>query len=160
MAKQLVFREDARRQLKTGIDTLAKAVATSVSLTAGGSGGAFMPSLFMGAAVGTGLARLIDTFWTGSTPVQSGAFAVVGDLNASPWSWSFGRLTDGGALRNSQIGFGLQPTFSANSNVLFRVPIDHLLHSGDLTVVDRRLGDSLGSDHFSLIVELAHTPAP
>jgi endonuclease/exonuclease/phosphatase (EEP) superfamily protein YafD len=91
---------------------------------------------------------------------QEGAFAVVGDLNASPWSWSFGRLTDGGALRNSQIGFGLQPTFSANSNVLFRVPIDHLLHSGDLTVVDRRLGDSLGSDHFSLIVELAHTPAP
>jgi CIC family chloride channel protein len=57
---------------------LAKAVATSVSLTAGGSGGAFMPSLFMGAAVGTGLARLIDTFWTGSTPIQSGAFAVVG----------------------------------------------------------------------------------
>jgi chaperonin GroEL len=30
MAKQLVFREDARRQLKTGIDTLARAVATTL----------------------------------------------------------------------------------------------------------------------------------
>jgi len=30
MAKQLVFRDDARRQLKTGIDTLAKAVATTL----------------------------------------------------------------------------------------------------------------------------------
>jgi chaperonin GroEL len=30
MAKQLVFRDDARRQLKVGIDTLAKAVATTL----------------------------------------------------------------------------------------------------------------------------------
>lgn len=56
---------------------LGKAVATSLTISSGGSGGAFMPSLFMGAAVGTGFARLADTFWTGA-PIQSGAFAVVG----------------------------------------------------------------------------------
>jgi endonuclease/exonuclease/phosphatase (EEP) superfamily protein YafD len=88
---------------------------------------------------------------------QEGAFAVVGDLNASPWSWTFSRFTAGGVLRNSQIGFGLQPTFPATSNLLFRVPIDHLLHSAELTVIDRRLGDALGSDHFSLLVDLAET---
>lgn len=87
---------------------------------------------------------------------QQGAFAVVGDLNASPWSAAFGELTSSGVLRNSQIGFGLQPTFPATSNILFRVPIDHLLHSEELVVLDRRLGDALGSDHFSLIVDLAH----
>ncbi len=86
---------------------------------------------------------------------QEGAFLVVGDLNASPWSWAFSRLTSGGHLRNSQIGFGLQPTFPATSHLLFRVPIDHLLHSDGLVVRDRRLGDALGSDHFSLIVDLA-----
>ena len=89
---------------------------------------------------------------------QEGAFLVVGDLNASPWSWNFGRLADDGNLRNSQIGFGLQPSFSANSSLLLRVPIDHLLHSEELRVRDRRLGPALGSDHFPLIVDLEHAP--
>ena len=89
---------------------------------------------------------------------QEGAFLVVGDLNASPWSWTFGRLTDDGNLRNSQIGFGLQPSFSANSVLPLRVPIDHLLHSEELRVRDRRLGPALGSDHFPLIVDLEHAP--
>ncbi|HEX5694829.1 MAG TPA: endonuclease/exonuclease/phosphatase family protein [Acidimicrobiia bacterium] len=87
---------------------------------------------------------------------QEGAFFVVGDLNASPWSWPFRSLVSEGGLRNSQIGFGLQPTFPATSVVLLRVPIDHLLHSEELRVRDRRLGSSLGSDHFSLIVDLEH----
>ena len=57
---------------------LGKAVATSLTISSGASGGAFMPSLFMGAAVGAGFARLAQTFWTGSTDLRSGAFAVVG----------------------------------------------------------------------------------
>jgi endonuclease/exonuclease/phosphatase (EEP) superfamily protein YafD len=92
--------------------------------------------------------------WAGE---QEGAFFVVGDLNASPWSWPFRNLVSEGGLRNSQIGFGLQPTFPASSSVLFRVPIDHLLHSEQLRTADRRLGDALGSDHFSLIVDLEFT---
>ncbi|MGH8915024.1 MAG: endonuclease/exonuclease/phosphatase family protein [Acidimicrobiia bacterium] len=88
---------------------------------------------------------------------QDGAYFVVGDLNASPWSWPFRDLVARGRLRNSQIGFGLQPTFPVGSNVLLRVPIDHLLHSEELRTNDRRLGDALGSDHFSLIVDLGYT---
>jgi endonuclease/exonuclease/phosphatase (EEP) superfamily protein YafD len=87
---------------------------------------------------------------------QEGAFFVVGDLNASPWSWPFRRLVSAGGLRNSQIGFGLQPTFPSTSIGLLRVPIDHLLHSDALRVRDRRLGAALGSDHFSLIVDLEY----
>jgi chloride channel protein, CIC family len=57
---------------------VGKAVATSLTISSGASGGAFMPSLFMGAAIGSGFARLVDPFWFGSTSLQPGAFAVVG----------------------------------------------------------------------------------
>lgn len=57
---------------------LGKAVATSLTISSGASGGAFMPSLFMGAAIGTGFARLAEPVWWGDAPLQTGAFAVVG----------------------------------------------------------------------------------
>lgn len=56
---------------------LAKIVATSTTITGGGSGGAFMPSLFIGAALGTGFAQLFEGIWTVSV-LNPGAFAVVG----------------------------------------------------------------------------------
>ena len=95
--------------------------------------------------------------WAGQ---QDGAYLVVGDLNASPWSSPFRSLASDGGLRNSQIGFGLQPTFSANAIFPLRVPIDHLLHSDDLRVRDRRLGPPMGSDHFPLLVDLQYAPGP
>jgi endonuclease/exonuclease/phosphatase (EEP) superfamily protein YafD len=85
---------------------------------------------------------------------QDGSYMVVGDFNATPWSWPFRRLIEKGSLNNSQDGFGVQATFAANSNWLFRVPIDHLLHSDSLRVRDRRLGPALGSDHFPIVVDL------
>jgi len=56
----------------------AKAISTSLTISSGASGGAFMPSLFMGAAIGAGFARLIEPYWTGASPLEPGAFAVVG----------------------------------------------------------------------------------
>ncbi len=89
---------------------------------------------------------------------QSGAFFVVGDFNATPWSAPFRQLMGAAELNNSQSGFGLQPTFSTESFTLLRVPIDHLVHSPALEVTDRQLGPSLASDHFPLIVTLQPTP--
>jgi len=80
---------------------------------------------------------------------------VAGDFNAGPWSHSFRSLKDRTGLRDSQRGFGLQPSFPASSNIFFRLAIDHLLVSDDVTVVDRRLGPSLGSDHFPVVVDLS-----
>lgn len=85
---------------------------------------------------------------------QSGAFIVVGDFNATPWSWPFRRLKSAAELENSQTGFGLQPSYATSSNLLLRIPIDHLLHSSALEVTDRQLGPALGSDHFPLVVDL------
>ena len=88
-----------------------------------------------------------------------GAYLVVGDFNATPWSAPFRSLVSDTGLRNSQIGFGLQPSFPATSTALVRVPIDHLLHSDAIVVRDRRLGPDLGSDHFPLIVDLQYSPS-
>jgi endonuclease/exonuclease/phosphatase (EEP) superfamily protein YafD len=89
---------------------------------------------------------------------QEDGFIVVGDFNATPWSWPFRNLMARAPLRNSQLGFGVQPSFPTSSTFLMRVPIDHLLHSDTLSVVDRRLGPAMGSDHFPLIVDLQLSP--
>jgi endonuclease/exonuclease/phosphatase (EEP) superfamily protein YafD len=85
---------------------------------------------------------------------QAGAHIVAGDFNATPWSSPFRRLMGAADLINSQTGFGLQPSFPTTSNLLLRVPIDHLLHSDELEVTSRQLGPALGSDHFPLVVDL------
>lgn len=88
---------------------------------------------------------------------QSGAFIVVGDFNATPWSWPFRRLMSTADVENSQSGFGLQPTYRTSSNLLLRIPIDHLVHSSALEVTGRQLGPALGSDHFPIVVDLQVT---
>ena len=86
---------------------------------------------------------------------QTGPHVIVGDFNATPWSYPFRRLLADTELRNSQKGHGIQATFPADDPFVLRVPIDHLLHSPDLAVTERRLGPRLGSDHLPLIVDLA-----
>jgi len=54
-----------------------KIVATVLTIGSRGSGGAFMPSLFIGAALGAGFARLVSPIWS-ITVLQPGAFSVVG----------------------------------------------------------------------------------
>lgn len=89
-----------------------------------------------------------------------GPTVVAGDFNAGPWSHAFRRLADIGELRDSQRGFGLQPSFPATSGLVVRVAIDHVLVSEDVAVVERRLGPPLGSDHFPVLVELAIPSSP
>lgn len=88
---------------------------------------------------------------------RDGPTIVVGDFNATPWSYPFRRLVAQTKLANSERGFGLELSYPADSNPLIRISIDHLLFSSDLAVVDRQLGPALGSDHFPLIVDLAMT---
>lgn len=89
---------------------------------------------------------------------QEGGYLVVGDFNATPWSWSIRHMLSTTELRNSQLGFGLQPSFPTTSWLILRVPIDHLFHSPGLAVRDRQTGPSLGSDHVPLIVDLELVP--
>jgi len=55
----------------------AKLVATAFTTTSGASGGAFLPSLFIGASLGAGLGRLVEPFW-GFGSLKPGSLALVG----------------------------------------------------------------------------------
>ncbi len=55
----------------------AKLIATSLTLGSGGSGGAFMPSLFVGAVLGAAFADSVAPVW-GFSELEPGGFAVVG----------------------------------------------------------------------------------
>jgi CIC family chloride channel protein len=54
-----------------------KTLAAASTRAGGGSGGQFMPSLFIGSAIGGGFALLIEPAW-GFSELDPGAFAVVG----------------------------------------------------------------------------------
>jgi len=77
---------------------------------------------------------------------------LAGDLNTTPWNHGFKRLLKETGLENSMRGFGVQSTWPVRPFVL-RIPLDHVLHSEEFRVVDRRVGSSVGSDHFPVIVD-------
>jgi endonuclease/exonuclease/phosphatase (EEP) superfamily protein YafD len=88
--------------------------------------------------------------WVGRQAVP---VVVAGDFNASTWSHGFALVTRAG-LVNSQRGYGVQPSWPAG-RLIDAIPIDHLVHSPELTTVARHLGDPHGSDHYPLFVTLA-----
>lgn len=83
-----------------------------------------------------------------------GEVVVAGDLNVSPWSPHFRDLLRSGGLSDSRRGFDLQPTWPTFCPPLM-TPIDHLLISDGLTVLDRRVGQAIGSDHRPVVADLA-----
>jgi endonuclease/exonuclease/phosphatase (EEP) superfamily protein YafD len=83
-----------------------------------------------------------------------GPVVVAGDLNMSPWSPFFRKFAEASRLKDSQPGFGFQPTWPTIQPILY-IPLDHVLVSRDIAVVDRRTGTRVGSDHLPVIVDLA-----
>ena len=79
---------------------------------------------------------------------------VIGDFNSTPWYSPFRQLISKSGLINSQRGFGIQTTWNSALPPLFRIPIDHCLHSKSLTTIKRFVGSDIGSDHLPLFVEL------
>ena len=80
-----------------------------------------------------------------------GSILLMGDLNTTPWSYHFRRLLAVSGLTDCNRGYGLQTTWHAQRPML-RIPIDHCLHSSDITILDKRVGRDVGSDHFPIIV--------
>lgn len=79
---------------------------------------------------------------------------IVGDFQATPWSHAFQDLKTSADFENSMDGFGLQTTWPADRWAFFRIPVDHLLHTSELTTIDRYLGPAFGVDHRPLVVKL------
>ncbi len=83
-----------------------------------------------------------------------GPLVLAGDLNTTPWTFTFHRFVKTSGLRDA--GAGRWPFGTWPANLLpLRIPIDHVLHSVDLAVVSRRRGPDIGSDHFPTVIEFA-----
>jgi endonuclease/exonuclease/phosphatase (EEP) superfamily protein YafD len=82
-----------------------------------------------------------------------GSRIVIGDMNSTDGSAHFRDFVRLSGLRDSRFGFGRQPTWP--HNLPYRIAIDHAFVSDDLSVVSRRVGPDIGSDHFPVIVDLA-----
>ena len=78
---------------------------------------------------------------------------LAGDFNTSSWSPCFGNLMRATGTRDTRRGFGICPTFPATIWPL-QTPIDHCLVTPDISVLDRRVGPNIGSDHLPIIVDL------
>ncbi len=85
---------------------------------------------------------------------RPGSKVLLGDLNTTPWSPVYRRLLAGSGLIDTLRGRGYQPTWPGHFVPLW-IPLDHCLVSPDLTVLDRRVGPHVGSDHRPVIVDLA-----
>lgn len=101
------------------------------------------------------LARTAEWVAAGSSSDQPTVIA--GDLNAVPWSSALRRLRADAGLVDSLVGHGIQPSWPA-PDAWVGVPLDHVLHTPDLTTVERELGPSFGSDHRLVRARLRHVP--
>jgi endonuclease/exonuclease/phosphatase (EEP) superfamily protein YafD len=77
--------------------------------------------------------------------------AICGDLNSVPWSSSFRHLASAAGLTDSHRGHWLEASWPS-WGALLRVPIDNCLISNGVTVLERRYGPDVGSDHLPLVI--------
>ena len=82
----------------------------------------------------------------------SDRLVVVGDFNNSSFSTYFQELIETD-LKDSRIGFGLLPTWPANISFL-QTTLDHILVSENIQVLDRTVGENIGSDHLPISVKI------
>lgn len=78
---------------------------------------------------------------------------VAGDLNSTTWAPTVSEFLIDTGLKDTQLGFGVQPSWSTHHPYM-KIPIDHVLVSPNVNVLERDLGDNVGSDHLPVIVEL------
>lgn len=85
---------------------------------------------------------------------------LLGDLNTTPWSRSFARLSRATGLVDTRRGFGVHPTYPAFPDFAkaVRIPIDHALVSPEIGVLERRVERAIGSDHLPVLLDLALPP--
>jgi len=93
-------------------------------------------------------------FWAKQWEHFPGDFVLIGDMNTTPWTMEFQQFIQKTHLRDSQLGFGLQPSFPS-FNAFIRIPIDHCFVSKNIVVKDRHIAPDLGSDHLPVVFRLA-----
>ncbi len=77
---------------------------------------------------------------------------LVGDLNSTPFSFTYQFFTADQQFLNAMSGFGLFATWHAG---LIRLTLDHILYRGNFAPSSFRRLPEFGSDHFPLLVEFS-----
>jgi endonuclease/exonuclease/phosphatase (EEP) superfamily protein YafD len=95
------------------------------------------------------LESLAERVQSADTPV-----VLLGDFNASVWDPRYRNLEQSTGLLNTRRGFGVLPTWPTFMPFAM-IPIDHVLVSEGIGVIDMRTGNGIGSDHLPLIVTLS-----
>lgn len=83
---------------------------------------------------------------------------VCGDLNDVAWSHTTQLFLRISKLLDPRMGRGLFDSYDANSRI-FRFPLDHVFHSDEFKLVDLRVCEHVGSDHFPVLIELSCDPS-
>lgn len=87
--------------------------------------------------------------------VEPGVLA--GDLNATPWEESVGRMRRLADLTDPRAGYKYIATWNA-ATAWVRWPLDQILHEGGFRTVSVERLAAIGSDHFPYLARLCRTP--
>jgi len=80
----------------------------------------------------------------------------MGDFNITPYSPFFKDMIKETKLKNEYTSILPPPTWTTQFyNYIFQIPIDHILHKGNLELADKHRGPAMGSDHYPLIATFA-----
>ncbi|TWT84991.1 Endonuclease/Exonuclease/phosphatase family protein [Planctomycetes bacterium CA13] len=80
---------------------------------------------------------------------------LVGDLNVTPWSPHFNEFQSLSELRRTSGRWDVTPTWYRFPLFPFGLVLDHVMTSGELAYVERKVGPEIGSDHRSVTVTVA-----
>lgn len=80
-----------------------------------------------------------------------------GDWNVTPYSPYFRTFRKISGLTNRYFGHLPPPTWPEFAPAyLAQLPIDHILTSPNMTIISKKRGPAMGSDHFPIIAEIAY----
>jgi endonuclease/exonuclease/phosphatase (EEP) superfamily protein YafD len=82
------------------------------------------------------------------------ACVAVGDFNVTPWSSHFRDVLKKPGVHDCAAGRGLLTTWPSFLPAALRIRIDQCIVAGAVSVADVRVGENVGSDHFSTINDL------
>lgn len=86
---------------------------------------------------------------------QTEPVVIMGDFNSTAWSPQFTSLMDKTGLNDSRANNGVQPSWPSWAAKPLRIPIDHILVSDSVEVVNREILSDVGSDHLPVLINLA-----
>lgn len=92
----------------------------------------------------THLSQMVKEFSAYTKPL-----VILGDLNCTPYSHHFKEVLKGLRLKDSRCNFGLMSSWPTGFFPML-IPIDHCLYNDKCSLIERRVGPDIGSDHFPI----------